>query len=351
MKLIKKLASAFLAMITLLPINVMAEGSNEEKGKITIKYYDDSDQKVPVPNSTWMLFKVGDVYTTSDSEGTNVDALHIESLIPDFEIKGLGHDEPTTADEVLNLLDYTIVNDSEWIVRSRTKDGTSLKSWTRTTDKNGVLSFDELPYGVYLGVETKAERYHVLTSPFLISIPYTREDEKNDNQAVSQIEVTIEPKAVVAGDLEITKKTYGDGVESEAWFNMTVTFPQGGHYYYETSRGRKGTIDKQAVIGIKAYETITVYNVPGGAFYTVEEAEANQNGYRTWYTDNEGRIDAKDTVECFVHNERYKKDVPPNDKVNTGTGSMLLVSGVAMITAGAALVCLLKHKKEEDEDE
>lgn len=67
-------ASIFTMILTLLPISAMAENvtyRSDEKGKITINYYDDNLGTKPTVDSHWRLYKVGDVtYTYGDK---NVD--------------------------------------------------------------------------------------------------------------------------------------------------------------------------------------------------------------------------------------------------------------------------------------
>ena len=348
----KKALAALITISVLLPTTkVFAEEAKPkgETGSITIKYFDDSNMTVPVVDSTWMLFKVADITTYTNPDNPNVDSLRIDSLIPNFEFKGEGHENPTTPKEILEKIDYSIITESEWNVKPQLKDGTKLQTWKSTTDGSGKIVFDDLEYGVYFGMEVKASRYHVLASPFLISIPNTRLDDKTD-QAISKIDLEVTPKAIVAGDLEVTKKTYGNDVDPEEWFNITITIPSGGRFYYETTRGRKGSFDEQGVIGIKAYETIHVFNVPAGAKFIVEEAEANQNGYRTWYSFKKGQsdsIDAKTSVEFFVHNERYKKD--SFQFVNTGAGSNLIISaGIFLSAAIIGGVLLVKRNKNKE---
>ena len=334
----RKVITVAIIVIYLVSIMIPAVKAEEityrsaETGTITVSYYDDSDKKIPVVGSTWRLFKVGDITTTLNDEDIDVDALEITSLIDGLDIT-----RKTTPEEVMEYISYKVVTESKLNIGYSTINDEKLEAYDATTNEYGKAVFKDIPEGVYLGVEINAARYHLRSSPFLVSIPWTDEDGHP-----SYLEMEIEPKAITAGDIVIQKKTYGDDVTPDVYWNMTVRLPE-GIYYYETSRGRTGYIKNLDCVGIRAYTTMTIYNVPAGSTYLVEEAEANSDGYKTWYDNQSATIKEKQENWTVVHNERYKSNV------KTGTGkSMIIAAGISAVTLTAIVVLLAIKKKKED---
>lgn len=331
-KAIKLILCLFMLTLTIPTINVKAESvttTSTEKGTIDIAYFDDSQQTVPVVDSTWRLFKVGNITTTTDENGVN--SLEITS-----NIKGLEITRETTPEEVMAMLKYKVLTESQLNIGYKTINGEVLEAYDTTTNEAGH-AFVTVPEGVYLGVEIRAAKYHVRSTPFLISMPWT-----NEEGNISYLKKRIEPKAVTAGNVVVTKKTYGNDTDPDVFWNMTVKLPK-GRYFYQTTRGRMGFIESTGVVGIRAYTSMTIFNVPAGHEYIVEEAEANADGYKTWYDNQTGVIKEKTNNEVIVHNERYKD-------VDTASGKDLIKYMTIMALATGGLIYFMnKGRKSEEE--
>ena len=344
-KVFLTVVSLFTMVLTLLPVSVMAESltyRSGEKGKITINYYDDNLRTKPTVDSHWRLYKVGDV-TYSYNE-TNVDALTITSLIGGLDIS-----RETKAEEVLNKLEYKVISESKIEMTGKDVNGQKLVYFDGVTNEDGVIEYKDLEQGVYLGVETQVARYHNRSTPFLISIPNTDETGR-----ISSLEAKIEPKAVLAGDLVISKQLHGNAAEIAYQWTMELTLPE-GTYHYKTnemkkygntySKGQEGYCKSGDKIKIYAGEALTIYDIPSGKEYSISEIEANAQGYQTRYERKDGIIEAYKPISVVVHNTK-NKDVKTDAGANT-----MLYTGVG-VAAGALLIVILvcKNKRKENEE-
>lgn len=330
------------AILTLLPTGAYAEEASEstskgntyrsdEKGKITLKYFDDNDYKEPVVGSKWRLYKVGDITYTNAEE--SVDGLTITSLIDGLDIS-----TSTTSDDVAKKIDYKVVTNSKIEASGKDINGKELTYFDATTGKDGQIVWDNLEQGVYLGIELDAVSYHNRSTEFLISIPNT-----DDDGATSHLDYTVEPKAVLAGNLKVSKMVHGNDVETTRAWTMTLSLPS-GKFYYESNKGQKGYIEDKGTVSIVHGETVTVYDIPAGTQYQVEEAEANSMGYSTTYDNQKGRMECKKDAIVSVHNTRNKA----SKDVRTGTGeNTMIYAGVGICAVALlAIVIVLKKKKK-----
>lgn len=313
---------------------------SDELGKITVKYFDDSTQKTPTVGSKWRLYKVADV-TYTNAEMT-IDGLKITSLID-----GLDVTMSTTAEEVQKKIDYKVVTESKITVSGKDTNGKELKYVDGTTDKNGNIVFDNLEQGVYFGIEVESPDDHNRSTPFLVSIPNTDETGK-----ISSLEATIEPKAVLAGDLIVDKELHGNAAEIAWQWTMELNLPEGTYHYSTTemkkygktySSGQEGYCKNGDKIKIYAGETLTIDDLPAGSDYSIKESEANTSGYSTRYENQTGKIVAYKDVNVKVHNTK-------NKDVRTSTGSdTLMYVGIGTI-AGALLFVVLASKEKAKKD-
>lgn len=338
-KVFLTVASLCTMALSLLPTSTLAENRTyraDEKGKITIKYYDDNQEKKPVVGSQWRIYKVGDITYTNGNEG--VDALTITSLIDDLEIS-----RETKAEEVLEKIEYKPITESRIEVTGKDVNGKVLEHYDATTDENGQIVYDKLEQGVYLGVEVQSPRRHNRSTPFLISIPNTDETGR-----VSSIEATIEPKAVLAGDLVVSKQLHGNAAEIAYQWTMELTLPE-GTYYYETnemkkygntySKGQNGYCKNGDKIKIFAGEDLRIFDIPAGNKYHISESEANAGGYATRYDRQNGVIESYKDINVVVHNTK-NKDV----KTDAGAHTLMYV-GIGTL-AGALLIVVLASKSK-----
>lgn len=301
-----------------------------DKAAIIIKYYDDLDMTIPVKGSTWTLLKVADIDTVVED---GVDGLKITSLLND-EIN-----YETTADEIYQLLEYKIIDESNISLTGKTKDGIELETYSNTTDESGTAIFDELDYGVYLGVETKAASYHLCSTPFVVSVPHTEDD-----GITSDVERTIMPKAVLAGDITIKKEVRGNAVSQTEKFEMVVQLPE-GIYHFQYKDGVDGYIENGDTLKVAADNPVTIYNVLAQGEYKVIEKSANLFGYKTEYENAEGKVSSNTDNQVKVINNR--NIFAP---VDTGAGTMLVICAGVFIASLSALIILAVYRRKKGSD-
>ncbi len=350
-KLLLGILSALLCL-TISPLNALADGDETEytaityrsgeTGKITINYYDDNTSKTPTVGSKWRLYKVGDV--TYTNANMTVDGLKITSLI-----SGLDITKDTTAEDVQKKIDYKVVTESEITVSGKDTNGKELKYLDGTTNDKGTLVFDNLEQGVYFGIEVKSPTSHNRSTPFLVSIPNTDETGR-----ISSLEATIEPKAVLAGNLVINKELHGNAAEIAWQWTMELTLPDGIYYYKTTemskygttySKGQEGYCKNGDKIKIYAGETLTIYNIPAGSKYSIHESEDSKDGYTTRYDNPSGTLVAYKDVKVTVHNTK-------NKDVNTASGSdMLIYIGVGAIAVAGLIIIFAGKAKDKKKDQ
>ncbi len=309
------------------PITVMAdELVINEKGSITIEYFDDSNKEIPIEGSSWALIKIADIKTIEDEF---IDGYKIISLF-DVDIN-----EETTAEEIFELMEYEMVDESNVTLSGKTKDNIPLDIYHETTDEKGIVKFENLDYGIYLGVETKAARYHLLSTPFLISIPFTEND-----GITSKVDLNIMPKGVLAGDLTIKKEVYGNAVSASSAFEMKLYLPK-GIYRYQYASGKQGYVKNNDSVWVSGDDALTIYDVLAQGEYEIVEIMANKDGYKTEYRNAKGNVIAKQNNEAVIVNSR--NIMAP---VNTGVGSALLLClGIFSITGLIILmICMFKKK-------
>ena len=310
------------------PIDIKADEFVEEKGSITIEYFDDINMEIPVEGSSWSLIKIADIKTIEEKF---IDGHKIIPLL-DIDI-----DSESTAEEILKFIDYELIDESNINLTGKTKDNIALDTYHKTTNEKGIAKFENLDYGIYLGIETKAARYHLLSAPFLVSIPSTQDD-----GITSKIDLNIMPKGILAGDLTIKKEVYGNAVSSSTSFEMELELPK-GTYHYQYASGKEGYVKDKDVVNVSANDSITIYNLLAENEYSVVEKIANKDGYKTEYLNAKGKIVAKKNNEVVVINSR--NIIAP---VNTGVGmTLIIVLGICIISILIILaICIYKKRKD-----
>lgn len=163
-----------------------------------------------------------------------------------------------------------------------------------------------------------------------------------------------------AGELDVTKTVTGNMGNKDKYFAFTVTLdaPNGAEVkseigvngadlsYVNAETGKKNpseiTIGKGTVFYLKHGETLTFTNVPYGVTYTVEENDANQDGYTTTVTTGtaSGEIKAPDTKVSYT-NEK-KSDVDTGVVLN----NMPYILVLAVLAAGVAVFIIRKRRED-----
>ena len=213
-------------------------------------------------------------------------------------------------------------------------------SYTGKTGEDGKLAISGMEPGVYLGMETSPAPEHYASAPFLFQLPYS--DSEDIDRTFWNYELKVEPKALPAGDIVISKQVTGNAGDTNQKFNFVVTFKTTDadlSVPYEISNGTKGTIKTGDKIQLKSGEIATITMIPCGSDYKVTEMEANQNGYKTTSEDTSGRIVRKVPAEVKFVNRKDKQPTPTVHKTGgTPTGDTLPI--LYMIQA-AASVCVI----------
>lgn len=319
------------------PVSVLAS----DVGSITIHYTDDSAQSQPIANSVWRLYRIADITTDVTTSGVN--AYDIKPLI-----SGLTIDNDTTGKDVLEHIGHRYDTESHLSIEDRSKAGDPLSYKEGKTDKNGKMTFDKLSYGVYMGIEVDAADDHVLSAPFLVSVANT-----DENGKASKVDITIEPKAIMAGDLKITKTLQGNNTDSTRQWSMQVKLPE-GNYAYDISNGESGTMSSGDVIKIKGGESIQIHNITSGREYAVQELEANKDGYKTTITNGEGKIAFKENKQVDVVNKRDDfawVDTSDNDNTQQKIAkeSTFACGLIITLVLGAGCYAVVKVMKTKEE--
>lgn len=211
--------TVFAAPVTTGQTNTTATFGNQTTGKLTIHKYEDNDQNGdvgtglnsdansltgqggvspeginPMPGVEFTIYQIADADALADYYSTNPDSL------PDIEggyYTGNGTETPG----------YTYTGKDQ--VTAKDADGVAQPvKYAQTTNNNGVATFDNIPLGIYVVVETKeADAISAPVKPFMVSIPMTTVD--GDNW-LYDVEVFPKNKTSYGGiNLEKLGKTAG----------------------------------------------------------------------------------------------------------------------------------------------
>ncbi len=299
---------------------------DRDTANLTIKYFDDSDETIPITGAEFTVMKVADI-GRDITDGTNGKYLPLDDEIDFTKIEEKSDDDAYKYEQ--KVISYYEENPNAGYTK------------TMVINANGYATYT-LPVGAYLVRETSTTRYHVRSKPFLVSVPETNEESNSWN-----FDVVVYPKQIIAGDLNIEKKLIGKSSSYDNVFHVTVNLSAEGSYKAKLADGTESTVKDGDVLTIKGNQSITIYDVPTGTDYKVTEVEANVDPYLTGYKNQEGKIEPKTEVKVTVIN-----DTTQWDNVHTGTGSYIII---AMMIGGGALALLIyllasgKHKKETAE--
>ncbi len=142
---------------------------------------------------------------------------------------------------------------------------------------------------------------------------YTKESATSDTEATFT-NAYEEPKPET-GSLTVKKTVTGDTGDKTKEWHFTVTLSDG------TVNGKFGGMtftSGVATFTLKHDESATATGLPAGITYTVEETEANQDGYGTTVTNDTGTIPTNGTATAAFVNDKsdgepHKVEVTPGD--------------------------------------
>lgn len=255
--------------------------------------------------------------------------------------------------------DSTTKSFKESVKHETTGKNSQNETWSgaeKKTDKNGQVTFDKLPVGMYLVMETTTPSVvKSPVAPFLVSIPMTRIGDSADASTSNNLkqwlyDVKVYPKnTTVTGQVNITKK----GVTGNDTANTTLLSGVQFHLYkyndaasqYELCKEKTGRIETPIVYETGDTGVATASGLTKGKYYFQEigytEAakatgyiadtvskypfEIDDNGYVVASTDTiDGAADAQTFViglgsenkDVTIYN--YKPDFDKNVKDATG---------------------------------
>ena len=270
---------------------------------LTIRYFDDSEETIPITGEEFTIMKVADI-GTDIVDGTNGKYIPLDETL-EFV------DEDNALEYETRVLDF---------YKENPKTG---YTETGTIGEDGTVKFEEIPVGAYLIRETKTMRYHIRSTPFLASVPET-----NENSDSWNFDVTVYPKQILAGDLTVTKNTKGKTAE-KGTFHIVVDFDSQESYKAQLPDGTDGTVKTGDSITIKGGQKLVIFDLPAGVSYKVTETEEN-DVWQTTYRNQEGTVVEKTSTNVSIINDSTIAD--------TGVHNDLLYW---MFGAGAAVTILL----------
>lgn len=290
----------------------------DEKGSLTIRYFDDEEDKVPVSGAQFDIYQVSTIGRVDTDNGKYI------PLTSEFEFVNKRADEANEyADLVTNAYDKN----------------PEIGYHKQVTTEDGIAKLTDMPAGAYLVYETKAARYHIKTIPFLVSVP-----EMTAGNDFWNFDVSTEPKSNVAGDLKVTKKITGtDKHNKDDTFTFTVNIAD-GEYKASDANGKEITVKNGSTLKLKGGQSFTIYDIPEKSDYKVVEKTDHQ-GYTTTYKNQEGKITGKTETEVIITNHRDALDVITSAMANP---TMLLIFAGASATLILFLIFTHKKRKEEE---
>lgn len=222
-------------------------------------------------------------------------------------------------------------------------------SYTGKTGSDGKLAITGMQLGVYLGMETSPAREHYASTPFLFQLPYS--DGEGVERTFWNYELTVEPKALPAGDLIVSKQVKGTAGDTSKEFHFKVEFKTTDDSLavpYEISNGKKGTIRTGETIPLKSGEIATITMIPCGSNYEVTEAESNQDGYKTTTTGTSGHITRKTQAKAAFVNSRDKVPTPTQTPTPTGDNLPILYAVLAVVSVCViGIVLFISHRRKK----
>ncbi len=303
---------------------------DRDTATLTVRYFDDSEETVPVEGAEFTIYKVANF-------GFDVLAGNSGGYLPLTEELAFEDKDDAEEYEQLVLDAYT----------TNLQDGYKA---TATVNSEGEAVFKDVPVGAYLVTETKTMRYHVRSTSFLVSVP-----EMNETYDGWNFDVKVNPKQILAGDLNVTKKCKGSIASKNETYHIVVTFQTDSddetnkteevkdvEYSALLPDGTKGKVKSGQVISIKSGQTLHIYDVPAGMKYKVVEQEAGSSKFDTTYKNQDGTIVSYSGIGVEVLNDSSAQDTGVYGKP------------IAFAMAGVASLCLIilfvTNKKDKKAD-
>lgn len=304
---------------------------DRETGTLTVKYYDDSEETTPIEGAEFTIYKVANV-GTSMQNGEN------GAYLPLDESLSFANEDGSPVEDA-KAYEASVLD----VYENKESLGISEETYTatETVGSDGLAIFKDVPVGAYLVTETKTIRYHIRSTSFLVSVP-----EMEENGYSWNFDVTCNPKQILAGDLSVTKQILGkDLPKQDGTFTVQLELSAEGEYEATLPNGEEGTVHNGSEVSIKGGQTLTIRDLPAGTSYKVTEKEANgvinAVGYKTTYTNEEGKIESYSEQKSTITNDSTEFD--------TGAGFRGMWYMIAGVSAATLLIFLFATRKKKPE--
>lgn len=322
MKRLSKILFVALLIFSISIDSVLAQENSDEI--VEINYYSDVDKSIPIKDSIWRLYKIADIDNSLNDDTIN--SYQITSLLKEFDVNN------PNAELCYSSIFEKKLDESHLDIKSVSEEGEKLKYIEKVTDEHGIIKFENLEYGIYLGVEVRAARNHILADPFIVTVPAQQSTLLPNRQV-------IYPKAVNANDLVINKKISGNLVNENDVFQIKVFLPK-GRYKYLYQNGKEGYITNGDSVYISANNNVTIFDVMADEKYVIKEVVANKLGFRTTYENEEGFINKDSSNICIINNYRHLDQF-----VNTADFGFKFIMMIVSVVCILISICLVYKKK------
>ncbi len=186
------------------------------------------------------------------------------------------------------------------------KVGENVPFRTATSKDDGKILMKVLPVGEYTLIETKAPTDYVVSKNIYnveIVADLMGGPPSTWINGVKTNDLTVKNNAGgTVGNLIIKKTVEGNSDKTDESFDFTVILDAPGNYPYEKSDGTNGTVANGDHISLKHNQTITVFDLPIGTTYRIEEEDLTANGYVTPDSFFSGNITTTPTAEAHFIN-------------------------------------------------
>lgn len=219
-------------------------------------------------------------------------------------------------------------------------------TYTITEAKNTYYGVKEI-VTTGSGKINKDEASGKVTGTIIVDENVTEMDQKKPSNTIKYVNAKTE-----TGGLTVTKQVSGTHGDKDKEFHFTVTLDD------KTISGKFGDMDFAdgvATFTLKHGQRATAVRLPAGIGYTVEETEANQDGYVTTSTADKGTVPENGNVGIkFINHKEVtsekpstpdKPDTPDSPKTGDRTNIVLYISLFAISGLLIAILIVLKKKK------
>ena len=286
----------------------------DKTGNLTFKYYDDADETIPVEQATFEVYQIAEYGRDLNNNG---------ALLP--------LDESIDYHDQMDAYAYA---DS---VAEAYEKNADLGYFTTVTIENGTAEITDMPVGAYLIVETVPAEYHIKSIPFIASVP-----EMNETSDSWNFDVTVEPKAQIAGHVSLIKKVAGNASNTNDVFDFQLNIAD-GEYKALLPNNVETTVKNGDVIQLKANQQIIIYNLPEQSEYSLKEINLENTGYVANYENAEGKVVGKTITSAVITNKK--------DNTETSVRNNTLIYIECGVGALALLTILLIAKKKKNKKE